>query len=55
MLLFYHSTDGATAVSPSDLLQTDMSDKVITHMVLPKMADNSTVKFYKVAKRSEVG
>lgn len=46
--------DGTSKVSASQLLGTDMSGKVVTHMVLPKMAKNTSVRLYKVAKRIQV-
>jgi len=47
--------DGSTAVSAASLLQTDMVGKVITHMVMPVVDSNTHVRFYKVAKRIQVG
>ncbi|XP_053383995.1 uncharacterized protein LOC123535767 isoform X2 [Mercenaria mercenaria] len=45
--------NGQIAVTPKQLLSTDMTGKVITHMTLPKVDKSTKTKFYKVAKRSQ--
>ncbi|KAL4224843.1 hypothetical protein ACF0H5_015539 [Mactra antiquata] len=45
--------NGNIKVSPQQLLSTDMTGKVLTHIVLPAVDDYTITKFYKVAKRSQ--
>ncbi|XP_052261039.1 uncharacterized protein LOC127865162 isoform X4 [Dreissena polymorpha] len=45
--------NGSTSVTANQLLATDMTGKVLTHVILPSFSANTVVKFYKVAKRSQ--